>query len=457
MIAATTLWGLVGCRGPECKLDDPKSCPSEQICERVEGREQAMCFAPVQLEGRVFDLATSGGIEGAQVSALDINGSPVGTVAVSGADGKYALRVPSVRSDDKGAFTPRVVTLRAAAQDYEIFPSGLRVALPVDTAGATAAGDDKPYVLVGGLTDIGLIHLAEGDRGDPSISGKVQVAVGQKGVLVVAGGGAKARSTIAAENGDFTLFNVEPGGYKLSAYSAGQNYTPVELSVEGGRNVTGVAINRSNVAPATLTGTAKVVAGTGLTSVVLVVRDTFNQQIIRGEVPPGLRAPAPGTAPNINGDFSIEGVPDGEYVVLAAYENDDLVRDPNTGTAGTGLQFVTIANGQPSGQPDFKITTAIAIVGPGATGIEPLSGTPTFRWTAYPQSKDYRIQLFDALGNEVWNAGGLAPGSSGTLSQAYGGPALGAGGVYQWRITAYNQAGIPISTSEDLEGIFTVQ
>ncbi len=86
----------------ECTLGDPKSCAENLVCERVAGQEQAMCFAPVQVQGKVFDLQTNVPVASAEVTALDINGAPVSGVARSGADGRYSLSIPTERSDDKG-------------------------------------------------------------------------------------------------------------------------------------------------------------------------------------------------------------------------------------------------------------------------------------------------------------------------------------------------------------------
>ena len=52
-----------------------------------------------------------------------------------------------------------------------------------------------------------------------------------------------------------------------------------------------------------------------------LVESTFDATFARGDSPRGLRAQRAG-APSITGAFSIADVPDGRYVVLAAFEND---------------------------------------------------------------------------------------------------------------------------------------
>ncbi len=84
---------LTACGPKECKLDDPSSCPADQACEQVSGKNPA-CFAPVTLEGKVYDLSNNAGIKDALVLATDENGAPAGPAVTTGTDGAYSLRVP---------------------------------------------------------------------------------------------------------------------------------------------------------------------------------------------------------------------------------------------------------------------------------------------------------------------------------------------------------------------------
>jgi hypothetical protein len=445
----------------ECKLDDPKSCAENLVCERVTGQEQPMCFAPVAVEGKVFDLTSSAAVANAEVTAVDINGAPVSGVAVSGADGRYSLRIPAERSDDKGTPIGARLTLRAGAQDYVPFPSGLRVALPIDTGAAASAGEEKPWVFSSAQTDVGLIGVPVAERGRPAVSGTVALGAGQSALIVVEGNG-KAYSSVADTSGKWKVFNVAPGGgYKAQAYVKGANFTPADVTVQAGTETTGVAIQRAGDSAATLSGTIQLVAGANGagTSVVMVVESTFNSALARGEVPPGLRAPDPGIAPNISGAFSITGVPDGKYVVLAAFENDGNVRDPDPNISGTQIARITVANGTPSASPAFKVTGAIQMVGPGAEVSEQVVGTPKFTWKPYSSARSYELRVFDSQGTTVWEnlAVSDVKNAEGNIEVTYGGPALTPGIVYQWRATAKGNAGNPISLTEELRGLFTVQ
>jgi hypothetical protein len=457
MLGVATL--MTACGGDKaCSVDDPGSCADNQVCEQVQGQAQPACFAPIEVHGKVFDLGSNQGIGQARVTAVDVDGAPLGTVAVTAGDGTYSLRIPSERQDKQGTPVGRTLALRAAARDFQNFPSGPRVALPLDSSKATAAKEGDPRVLSGGPSDIGLVPLPAGERGFPAIFGKADLQNGQSSVLVVAEApGQVGRTAIADGLGQFVIFNVPPGMWNVRGFTRGVNYTPSPVEVQSGKDRTDVQLLRSGTQTGTVQGTVQMVSTTGLTSVVLVVASTFNENLERGEVPPGLRAPSPGTAPNINGAYQIEGVPDGDYVVLAAFENDGLVRDPNTNTSGTAIQRVSVVNGVANRDAAFKVTDAIQLSAPGAGDeVEKTGATPTFSWMKYASAKSYQVLLFDTFGNEVWHSPDGSLGQDAT-SIVYNGAPLQSGRIYQWRALAFGQAGQTISLTEDLKGIFEVE
>jgi hypothetical protein len=149
-------------------------------------------------------------------------------------------------------------------------------------------------------------------------------------------------------------------------------------------------------------------------------------------------------------------------VVLAAFENDLLVRDPDTSIGGTSLQRITVADGQAVTMAEsFKITEHLAIVGPGAEGPEAVSGAPVFRWSDDSSEDRYELELYSALGDLVWSDRAV-PGVSGssTVEHTYAGPALVPGMIYQFRVTSFrDRRGTPtaISRSEDLRGVFSYE
>ncbi len=453
---------------PTCKISEGNECDPTQgdgycadglrCVEMSAGGHQ--CFGPIVLTGMVSDTTDAAAIEGAHVIGINDEGSAVTSVSVSDADGRYSLEVPVPRNED-GSPTDATFTLRAGAQDYQNFPLGIRVALPISVSDADK--DGKSWVVENALTDVGLIPLPDGER--YMVSGHLEAATDSTsdltGVLVVAAGSAGAFSATTDADGEFTIFNVENSDYTVSAYASDLQIDPESVSV-GGEDVTDVVLSEATHSTATVSGNIQIVnaGGGAVTSVILVVEDTFDPDAARGEVPRGLRAPRTGE-PNVDGDFTIEGVPDGNYVVLAAYENDDLVRDPDTNIAGTSFVHLEVDGASMSSidvSESFKVTEALEVFAPGAEEPEEVSGPPTLRWADDSSEDWYDVRVFDAFGDEVWSALEI-PGVSGEseVSIDYDGP-LEPGMYYQFRVLSWRQPGngdaAPISATEDLRGVF---
>jgi hypothetical protein len=195
----------------------------------------------------------------------------------------------------------------------------------------------------------------------------------------------------------------------------------------------------------------QVVNGNGfsVTSVVLALKDTFVPDAARGEVPKGLRVG------NVTGAYEFTGVPDGDYVILAAFENDGLVRDPDISIGGTSILDVSIVCGASVTKEGFKVTGALSTESPGKEAIDEVMGTPSFVWGDDSSEDHYEVRVFDAFGKNVWE-NLMVPGVSGsmTVTAMYGGPALLPGMIYQFRATSIGKDGVPISATEDLKGVF---
>jgi hypothetical protein len=442
--------------GAACDPEEPY-CANDLSCAETTGGE-FFCFPRVVLRGMVSDTSDGSAVSAAHVMALDEEGSAVTDVAVSAEDGSYLLDIPVVRNDD-GSVAEANFTLNGSAQDYQSFPSGVRVALPIDAEEAQL--ESGLYVIENALTEIGLIPLSAGDRssGTGSIASLAD-ASDVAGVLVVATGDAGTFSAITDRAGNFTVFNLPEGEYKLRAYGDGVQVESQTITV-GAEPLLNVSLVQIAEDTATVSGNIQIVNAPGgaLTSVILVVEDTFDENAARGEVPRGLRAPQSGPV-SVSGDFSIEGVPEGRYVVLAAYENDDLVRDPDTNISGTGFVHIEVVAGEAEVVLDqsFKVTEALATVAPGATGPEAVSSAPTLEWADDSSEDWYDVRVFDAFGEEVWTALDVS-GVSGqdTVTLEYDGP-LVPGMYYQFRVSSWRQPGngdaAPISTTEDLRGVF---
>ena len=341
---------------------------------------------------------------------------------------------------DDEAFVTVEGTLRADASGYQSFPLPPRIALPLDLA--EAAG--TPLVLQKPNSDIALFALAD-TTGLGTVSGDVLVDL-PGGTLVDANG----HTGVADRAGHFTVFNVPAGTASLAGYKKGTNFDPVSAAISAGAETKDVKLT-ANARPASnVSGSVQIVnpMGGNATSVILVLEDTFNATLIRGEAPPGLRAG------NVTGAFSIDGVPDGQYVVLAAFENDGLVRDPDTAIGGTQIVHLTVSGANQAISQGFKVTGALAVVSPGANAIDTVSGNVTFTWERDTSNTGYHVQVFDTFGTQIWESTGpFDQGGSKPATVAYGGPPLTSGMLYQFRATSLKNT-TPLSSTEDLKGVF---
>jgi hypothetical protein len=437
-----------GCGNKDaCNLADPvNSCSDGQVCEQVGGSPG--CAAPLVVRGSVASTVGGTVIASALVGALDANEAPASGAARADANGAYELRVPAARTAE-GAIAAGKVKLRAQAAGYETFPFGIRRSLPIELS--TAVKIDGKWVIDSAQTDISLIPVPNA-AGLGAIAGSVKNGAGVSGALIVATGPA-TMTTVSDVDGAYELYNMPAGSYTVTAYRAGANFTPATANVAGA-TVSGVDLALAGQATAAVSGNVNIVNAPGgsMTSVVMIVESTFNDALKRGETPPGLRAPDSGT-PSISGAFSIAGVPDGRWVVLAAFENDALVRDPDTQIAGTQIVHIQVAGGSIELPTSFKITEALRVISPGAADApEEVTGMPVFKWADDSSEDRYTVELFDWKGTVVMPATQMPSVSGGDVSFTYTG-ALTPGGYYQFRATSWRKQA-PISTTEDLRGVF---
>ncbi len=440
--------GVCGGRGAACSGDD--QC-ADDTCADVGGGDRK-CEPPVRLQGKVVDALDDSAVAGADVIALDVDGAAVSRVATSAADGTYALELIVARDAEGAPAAGAAVTTRADARDYATFPSGIRQAVPIDL-GAAAADGEGHFVVENAATTIALVPLPDGEAGRPTVSG--HVAAGGGGVLVVSASDGGVSTAITDSDGTFTLFNVAAGDSVVSGYAADVQLTPVSLAVAA-EDVLNVVLDAAVQPTGSVSGSVNIVNGNGngVTSVVLVVADTFDETIARGEVPRGLRAS------DVTNAFTIAGVPDGEYVVLAAFDNDGLVRDPDTNIGGTALVHVVVGPGNRdvAAPQSFKVTGALDVFSPGADGLEKVTAAPDFVFADDSSEDRYDIVLFDALGTLTFEASVDGQSGNQRVTVPYTGPALTPGMIYQYRATSVKTQGAggesAISATEDLKGTF---
>lgn len=441
-------------------------CVEDLACERAGSSDAYLCAAPLELHGQVFDALSGEPLADALVSALDATGAPVSNVVRSDAEGNYVLRVQAARDPQGLVLDALKWTLFASAADYQPYPAGLRRPLPIDAADTNAVTDDRGdeavalHVIDNATTGVALLPLPEDQRGGRTILGTIDALL-PGGTLVVAEGVEPARYTIADLSGDFTLFNVPPEDVSIVGYRQGLQLAPQAVaSTQTPENLTLRATLEGDDALPVISGSVNIVNGGGsnMTSVVLVPSSLYNVVLERGPVPFGLRAPGLPAAPEISGAFAISGVPMGTYKVLAAFENDLLVRDPDMTIAGTTIQEITVGDMGLVVEQSFKVTGALAVVSPGARTAELLEDTPTFVFADDSSEDRYEVSVYDAFGELVWEDLEV-PGVSGqdNVEVKYDGPDLEQGMYYQFRATSFRDRpnGITaISRTEDLLGVF---
>jgi hypothetical protein len=435
-----------------CDLADPQ-CTEGRVCEAVQDADP-QCLAPLVIRGTVVTVTEGAFVEGARVQAVDANGAAVGTSAVSASDGSYELTVPALR-DVEGNPIEGSYTLRAQAAGFQEFPTPIRPALPLDATTATVVNDD--WVIENALTTLALIALPGDVSSLGSLAGTID-ADAHAGVLVIAESGAASYTGFSDSEGEYVIFNVPAGAYLVRGYQAGIQVGSTSATLDAGDALTAVDLAQTNQPLSTISGNVQIVNAPGgsITSIVLAVESTFVESVARGAVPPGLRVG------DVSGAFTISDVPDGRYVVLAAFENDGLVRDPDQNIGGTKIVHIETpdpASGNSVVLPEgFKVTGALAVVSPGANAPEQAATpTPTFEWQDDSSEDGYEIRVYDAFGVQVWSDEiGPVTGSA-TVSHTYAGEALTPGMFYQFRATSFRERSGGrnyISATEDLRGVF---
>jgi hypothetical protein len=442
-----------GRTGDACTVDGESACETGLVCDPRADGVGYVCGEQVVIQGSVSDALSGDALAAGRVVVLAEDGSPAADVVYIEDDGDYSAVVTAPRNADGSVAETAKWTLAVSAQGYLPFPSGPRPALPISASQMDAG------VIQGQSTDVTLLPLSNAESYAHEISGTI-ATTSPGGTLVVAEGGAGvAPHGIASRSGEFTIFNVPSGTFELTGYKRGQQLGKTSVDASEG-SVNDALLEGSDVSLGGVSGNVNIVNAPGgsRTSVVLVPESVFDTRLERGPIPLGLRAPGLPEAPSISGAFAFDQVPHGDYVVLAAFENDGLVRDPDSSIGGTTIQHVTVGGAESVVMDQsFKITEHLAILGPGVETPDSVSGPPSFTWADDSSEDRYELELYTALGDLVWEQRAIPGGRGESVELSYSGPALVPGMVYQFRVTSFrDRSGVAtaISKSEDLRGVF---
>ncbi len=458
-VAAVSLMVVTGCGDDgekECLVGTGEGCGEGLVCAAVQGEEKPACFGPLLLAGTVFDGLTKEPVDEAAIVVVDANGTPLTSVVRSGEDGGWSVAIASERKAD-GTPLSRSVTLRVSAAGYEPFPTPPRVSIPVDLAAAEEVAGPV-FRLENAALDVHLTPLPESGTDLFTLSGRVDAEAAGGILMVAVQDGAAVSRGFTDAGGFFLLFNVPAGTTEVTGFR--QFLIVPSLTVEvGDPPPSELLLTADSCTCATVSGSVSMVnaPGDAVTSVILAPEAAFDESSRRGEAPPGFRAA------EVTGAFAIDGIPPGKYVVLAAFENDGLVLDPDLSIAGTDIVHLAVAADQAAveiGEP-FKVTEALAVVRPGSDGPEEIDAAPVeLEWADDSSEKGYVVRVYDSYGN-LLHEDEEVPLVTGSETVSYTwtpAAALEDGMYYQFRAWSWKEdkkeGRVYISSTEDLLGVF---
>ena len=368
--------------------------------------------------------------------------SPIGSTVLSASDGTFSIEL------DPGTYY-----LNLSKQAYQKIPSiGVSpVSFTVELENETV----RDYQMqTSSVTNGGLI------------SGTVSNGTnGISGVLVIAETGSTGASSVTADDGTYTIYNVPAGSYTVKGYIFDYNSDEINVTVTANTESTENNITLIQGVSGSVTG-----AVTFLATDNGVVDVTLTHPITK-ETIPGLS-----TTTVDAGAYTIPKVPNGIYIARASYSNDTYVVDPDW-IVKNGEPEVTVNNNTVT--LPFSVTGAVTLTSPTnamttTVPVEITTAVPTFTWVAYASTNDYVIEVSDINGNVIWG-GFTKEGSTITKniiipkaqlsiefnSDGNATSTLKTNTIYRWRIYASKDAvGDPgwqlISSSEDQQGLFII-
>lgn len=389
------------------------------------------------------DIETPTIIEGALVDIYDVTGNVVYRGA-SDADGAFSY-----------SLDPGTYTMRITAQGFQASPPQGVEAVPFQIV------DDQTY------SPTIILNTHPSSTATSQISGNADVS----NMLIVAVDSTNNNSVsaISDDSGNYTLFNLEPGTYTVTSYQAGYSSDSIDVIVESDAILETQDLEVIESANVTLSGSVTFLAAeNGIVDITLRHPDTR-------DVIPGLSVEN-----SASNEYTMVGVPAGNYLAWASLRNDGYVMDQDWVIKNGGEEAaLSIQVGTTDLTKDFSITDTVAITSPTNDAdqvipVEVETLTPTFTWQAYPATAYWALEVFDNEGNTIWGGfDGVSTVAHGVIGKdtltaefnfdGSASEALQDGQIYRWRVMALKDgtgadAGTYIveSASEDQLGVFKV-
>lgn len=393
------------------------------------------------IEGTVVDAEDNSNLSGVKITVFDANTNfPTNATMETDAKGEYKFEL------DPGTYFLKLNKL-----GYNSIPGQGITSIPITVvAGETTTSN---FEMTPSLVQDGSIISGKVSTGNEPVTG----------TLIIAESLEAAYSAISDAEGNYYIYNVPAGSYSIKAWITGYNSSTVDITVEASSENNDVNLELTNDANATVSGRIDFLA-------------TENTEVDVSLVHPVTKETIPGLATfTVDGNYTIENVPNGTYLGRASFENDNNVIDPDW-IVKFGEPYITVDGSDIL--LNFSVTNAVTLISPtnDSISVQPIEvsiDTLNFMWESYPSASDYVIEVMNANGTVIW--GGFAnnwsaknvtiPSSETSAEFNFDETALSElviGNVYRWRIYAskndkQSATGWKlISVSEDQRGLIKI-